>query len=232
MNSPSARLPIAFSQPLNRLVISGRYLSRFSRIACALPAVHEHLCESLVRFLRECLDLHRPGPVAGVLPAGHLDVAVVAVRSCRAHPHGHKHLVLPCIVKRTEHCLPESLLVFNHLVGRGDHGHGIRIALEQGVGRVCDARGGVPAVRLNEQVLRKELRHFPEDSLPVPCCRDDDDVLRKNELREPLVRAPDESLSRVEDFKELLRAVCPAQRPETCSRTSRQYDAVLIAVHI
>ena len=132
------------------------------------------------------------------------------------------------IVQRLAEGVAVGLFPVDQVVGRSDRHHGLGIALQQRVGRVGDAGGRVASVRLEEEVLRPELRDVAQDGVLVTGQGHDQDVFRRDDAQHALVSVAEEGLAEPFDGEELLRAVLAAEGPEHRAPAACHDDAVIM----
>ena len=100
----------------------------------------------------------------------------------------------------------ECIGIQNDMVRRSDHHRGVRIPFQKSIGSICNTRGRIPTVRLQQQVFLPELRELFSHQTSEPVSRDHEDILCRNYTRIALVCTAEERLPGLCDFKELLRS--------------------------
>ena len=128
--------------------------------------------------------------------------------------------------------LGENVLVHNNVVCRSYYHCRLRIPFEQSVRRVCDARGRIPSVRLEQQVFLAEFGQVFPDKFAEPVRSDHDYVFLRYYFGESFIRMSDERFSGIVYIEELLGPRYPAHRPETRTGASGHDYTVEISVGV
>ena len=156
-----------------------------------LTGTDEHFRQFQGRFFSEGLHLQGAFQLPGIPAFLYLDVAEVHVRAAGDDAEGHQHVVPG---DETEHLVDggrEQVLVPDHKVTGRSADERFRVARKNCIGGKGHARGGLPAVRLQQEI---SLRNFGQEDAR---CRsifgkgDHEDVLQGQEPREAVIGHPE-----------------------------------------
>jgi hypothetical protein len=147
------------------------------------------------------------------LGPGELDVAVAGIGPPRADAEHHQEPALGQ-PRGPLDGLPEHRFPRDHVIGRKHPHHRFRIEPEQDPRRQADARRGVAAHGLSDDVIGRNLRQLPNDLGPQSSIGDDPETRRRRQRPQPGIGLLDQRLG-AQHRQHLLGPGFAAARPET-----------------
>ena len=109
---------------------------------------------------------------------------------------------------------------------------GIGILGQDVKGGVRDCRGRVPADRLQQDLILGEFGQLRTGDAGVGIVGDNENILQRDDLLEPVERGLQQGTSRAEEIEKLLGLVFLAKRPESAAHsTAHDYAIIVIVSH-